>query len=162
MTNKERQKSLDKKKWLESEKIGFDMSGKMNYCDACVDRYLFEERCGISQEERESTCRCASAYNRMKRWGYKDRDLMVEIDIDKFVKERDEMLLKRDVNELRKFVREHTKEYEPFFIMAIEGASDDVLEITLHKMIANVTSIPADFAEESVKWLLERGYSPYF
>ena len=84
------------------------------------------------------------------------------MDVEKFVKERDEMLLKRDVNELRKFVCEHTDYYEPFYIVAINAASDEVLEITWHKMIANVTSLPIDFCEESVKWLLERGYSPDF
>lgn len=67
MTNKERQKSLDKKKWLESEKKGEDLSGKMPYCNDCHNRYLFEERCGVTQEEREQKCLCATAYNRMQR-----------------------------------------------------------------------------------------------
>lgn len=84
------------------------------------------------------------------------------INIEKFVKERDEMLLKRDVNELRKFVCERTEVYEPFYIKAIGVASDEILEITLHKMIANVTSLPSEVVEESVEWLLERGYSPDF
>lgn len=83
-------------------------------------------------------------------------------DIEKFVKERDEMLLKRDVNELRKFINERKDIYESFFIKATNAASDEVLEITLHKMIANVTSLPADFVEESIEWLLERGYSVDF
>ncbi len=82
--------------------------------------------------------------------------------ISKFLKERDEMLLKRDVNELRKFVCTHTEYYEPFYIRAIEAASDELLEMTLHKMIANCTSLPIDFCEESLEWLLERGYSPDF
>lgn len=84
------------------------------------------------------------------------------INIDKFVKERDEMLLKRSVSELRKFVNEHTDYYESFFIRATNVASDEVLEVALNKMIANVTSLPADFVEESIEWLLERGYSPDF
>ena len=81
------------------------------------------------------------------------------MDIKKFVKERDEMLLKRSVQELRKFTREHTEEYEPFFIQATEMASDEVLEIALHKMIANVTSLPSEFVAESKEWLKARGYS---
>ena len=84
------------------------------------------------------------------------------IDIEKFVIERDEMLLKRDVNELRKFVNDHKEIYESFFIKATNAASDEVLEVALHKMIANVTSLPADFIEESIEWLLERGYSVDF
>lgn len=67
MTNKERQKKLDKKKWLASEKNGEDLSGKMPYCEYCHNRYLFEERCGIDQTERYHTGACATAYNRMKR-----------------------------------------------------------------------------------------------
>lgn len=77
MTNKERQKSLDKKKWLESEKKGKDMSAKMEYCFDC-DKFIVYKgheknmpcvttRCDASQEERESQCLCATAYNRMMR-----------------------------------------------------------------------------------------------
>ena len=81
------------------------------------------------------------------------------MELEKFVKERDEMLLKRDVNELRKFVNDREGIYERFFIIALNTASDEVLEITLHKMIANVTSLPREFVEESKEWLKARGYS---
>lgn len=75
MTNKERQKSLDKKKWLESEKKGEDMSGQMGWCPYCEhfdsDVSWFHQCiirwCTATQEEREKQCLCAKAYNRMVR-----------------------------------------------------------------------------------------------
>ena len=74
MTNKERQKSLDKKKWLSSEKNGEDMSGQMPYCFECgmqgFDRWCASHAtniCTASQQEREELCYCARAYNRMVR-----------------------------------------------------------------------------------------------
>ena len=67
MTNKERQKSLDEKKWLESEKQCEDMSGKMEYCECCSFADWWFNICDATQEERENKCLCATAYNRMKR-----------------------------------------------------------------------------------------------
>lgn len=69
MTNKERQKSLDKKKWLESEKKGEDLSGKMYVCGWCKNKTRMFGECTASQEEREQKCLCATAYNRMQRRG---------------------------------------------------------------------------------------------
>ena len=65
MTNKERQKSLDKSKWLCSERDNKDLSGKMVYCTLC--RHQTKDGCNAAQEERESKCLCAKAYNRAKR-----------------------------------------------------------------------------------------------
>ena len=65
MTNKERQNSLDKKKWLASEKNQYDQSGDMGYC--CFCSYQDEFDCTATQEKRESRCLCAKAYNRMHR-----------------------------------------------------------------------------------------------
>ena len=69
MTNKQRQKSLDKKKWLESEKQGFDMSGCMLYCSTCEHANHDSEEgfCKASQALREKMSLCATAYNRMWR-----------------------------------------------------------------------------------------------
>ena len=68
MTNKDRQRSLDKKKWLESQQQGFDMSGCMLYCEKC--EYANHDTdygyCKASQEERESKTLCAKAYNRIR------------------------------------------------------------------------------------------------
>lgn len=62
MTNKARQKSLDKDKWLESEKQGKDLSGVMKYCPYCKKRNKVP--CDIPQQEREKDCLCAQAYNK--------------------------------------------------------------------------------------------------
>lgn len=71
MTNKERQKSLDRQKWLESEQQRFDMSGCMLYCEFCskADHSHPTEngKCYATQEERENDCLCAKSFNRMKR-----------------------------------------------------------------------------------------------
>lgn len=66
MTNKERQASLDKRKWLESEKSKVDLSGNMIYCSFC--EYCSNGiRCKANQTERDAKCLCATAYNRFKR-----------------------------------------------------------------------------------------------
>lgn len=67
MTNKERQKSLDKKKWFVSEEFEADMSGFMPWCNLCDYRDVIDYGCTATQEEREGQCLCATAYNRMKR-----------------------------------------------------------------------------------------------
>lgn len=68
MTNRERQRSLDKKKWLESEKQGYDMAGLMDYCDFCdcADDVRWDY-CAYSDEQMVADCKCAKAYNRMVR-----------------------------------------------------------------------------------------------
>jgi hypothetical protein len=66
MKNTERQKSLDKQKWLMSEEVGTDLSGEMLYCEFCFYKDL-DGFCPISQQERENKCLCAKAWNRYKR-----------------------------------------------------------------------------------------------
>ena len=65
MTNKERQASLDKKKWLESEQKRMDLSGVRGYCNACTHAHNL--KCNATQEKREQECLCAKAYNRWER-----------------------------------------------------------------------------------------------
>lgn len=86
------------------------------------------------------------------------------MNIEKFVIERDKMLMKCSVEELRKFVKKNAGKYyaEDFaraFARAFASASDTVAEITLHKMIVNATLLPIEMRENSALWLLERGYS---
>ena len=69
MTNQQRQASLDKQKWLESEKQKRDMSGDMPYCNYCewsqpAHPHWF---CLGTHEQRVKACACAKAYNRMVR-----------------------------------------------------------------------------------------------
>lgn len=72
MTNKDRQRSLDRKKWLASEKLKSDMSGEMPYCDFCEHQTELLW-CLCNQEQRESNCLCATAYNRLVRAQQKNR-----------------------------------------------------------------------------------------
>ena len=74
MTNRERQKWLDKKKWLKSEKAGRDLSGNMDYCLSCKKQGVqFDDEnmgffiCESTQEEREKDNLCAKAYNKLYR-----------------------------------------------------------------------------------------------
>lgn len=78
--------------------------------------------------------------------------------IKKWVKERNEMLKKCDVNELRKFINNHPEMYDEIFTEAINTASDEVLKITLHKMIVNVPKLPKELREKSAYWLVLHGY----
>ena len=67
----ETQKRLDKKKWLESEKQGYDMSGCMLYCEKCqfADHSNKTEsgNCYATQDQRETDSLCAKAYNKMQK-----------------------------------------------------------------------------------------------
>jgi hypothetical protein len=65
MTNKERQKSLDNKKFEASQKANRDLSGDMEYCSYCT--YKLGQSCFAKQEEKESNNLCARSYNRMVR-----------------------------------------------------------------------------------------------
>ena len=80
-------------------------------------------------------------------------------EIKKYVKERDEMLLKCSVDELRTFVGKNEHFFNLMFVDAIARATDELLEITLHKMIINCTNLPFEFRQKSADWLLDRGYS---
>lgn len=70
-----------------------------------------------------------------------------------FVKERDEMLKKCSVEELRKFVNDHKKEYGPEYVERFNNAHALVQEITLHKMIVNVPKLPEEVRAFSAFWL---------
>ena len=66
MTNVERQKSLDKKKYYASQIYNKDLSGNMIYCSKCEYTNCLHN-CRATQKERETQCLCARAYNRMIR-----------------------------------------------------------------------------------------------
>ena len=69
MTNKDRQASLDKIKWLASEEVGEDASGYMTYCEHCEYQIAdgIESGCMLPHSARVEKCICATAYNRMVR-----------------------------------------------------------------------------------------------
>lgn len=79
--------------------------------------------------------------------------------IEKYVKERDKMLLKGSVSELKKFIAKYEGYYNPMMVDALARAEDEVLEITLHKMIIHCVNLPFDYRQKSAYWLLDRGYS---
>lgn len=83
----------------------------------------------------------------------------MKVQLKRYVKERDAMLKKCDVTELRKFVNAHKEFYSPAFLTAINTASDDVLIVTLHKMIVNVPKLPEELRSKSAYWLISHGYS---
>ena len=64
MKNTERQKSLDAKKYIESEKQGKDMSGAMPCCASCPQKGELDT-CFAPHESRVLSNLCARAYNRM-------------------------------------------------------------------------------------------------
>ena len=65
MTNKERQKKLDEKKWIASEKAKEDLSGLLDYCSHCDWQDIYG--CMATQEEIEREYKCAKAYNKMQK-----------------------------------------------------------------------------------------------
>ena len=79
-----------------------------------------------------------------------------KFDIEKYVKERDEMLLKGSVNELKKFIAEHETYYDLMFVDIIARAKNDILEKILHTMIINCTNLSEDYRQKSVEWLQKR------
>lgn len=78
--------------------------------------------------------------------------------VEKYAKERDEMLLKGSVAELKKFIAKYEDDI-PMTVDALTRAEDEVLEITLHKMIIYCVNLPFDYRQKSADWLLHRGYS---
>lgn len=66
MKNTERQKLLDKEKWLYSEEIKCDCTGYMAYCEYC-DYQADLGGCLACQTEREEKSLCARAFNRQHR-----------------------------------------------------------------------------------------------
>lgn len=79
--------------------------------------------------------------------------------IKRFVKERDAMLKRRSVYELIKFVNENKRYYGEDYVQTVNEADYKTLEIALHKMIVNVTSMPDELRSQSAKWLVMKGYS---
>ena len=69
------------------------------------------------------------------------------------------MLLKGSVAELKEFIAKYEEYYNPMMVDALARAKDEVLEITLHKMIIHCVNLPFDYRQKSADWLLDKGYS---
>ena len=83
----------------------------------------------------------------------------MKVQIKRYVKERDEMLKKCDVTELRKFINAHKEFYSAEYLTAFNAASNEVLEVTLHKMIVNVPKLPKGLRDKSAIWLISHNYT---
>lgn len=72
-----------------------------------------------------------------------------------FVKERDEACQSFDVETFKKFHKRWVElgVYEPFIV------EDDVIEISMRKMVCNMANPNPEKLKEAKKWLKERGYS---
>ena len=80
--------------------------------------------------------------------------------VKNWVKQRDEMLLKCDINELRKFVSAHPEMYGKAFINAINEADDEILTTSLHKMRVAAVRLPESERDKSAAWLSVNGFRP--
>ena len=63
MNYKKSQERLDKKKYLDSEKFGFDLSGHLAHCQVCP--CMKDTHCLASHDERVEYSLCARAYNNL-------------------------------------------------------------------------------------------------
>ena len=79
--------------------------------------------------------------------------------IKKFVKERDKMLCRCSVDELRKFVNNNADLYGLDFVEVFNLMNDEIAEATMYKMIYHCTNIPLNIRERAVKWLTEHNFS---
>ncbi|MBS4872243.1 MAG: hypothetical protein KHZ78_05345 [Peptoniphilus sp. oral taxon 375] len=69
-----------------------------------------------------------------------------------YAEELGKVLKTKDIKKLRKFCKK----------WGLEAPEDDeVLEISLHKMIYARVDLPNSIRTESMFWLMERGYTPW-
>lgn len=74
------------------------------------------------------------------------------IDIETFIRERDELLLTGDVDKCTAFMLKHNPAAKP-------PANRTVAEIMMHKAITGAPRLPMAYRVKSYAWLIERGYS---
>lgn len=79
--------------------------------------------------------------------------------IKKYVRERDEMLKKRDIAALEEFIKSHAEFYTKGFAERFTATSEAVKWVTLHKMIVNAVKLPKEMRAESARWLISNGFS---
>lgn len=79
--------------------------------------------------------------------------------IKKYVRERDEMLKKRDIAALEQFIRSHEEFFGKGFAARFADTSEGYKRCMLHKMIANAVNLPQDMRAESARWLVYHGFT---
>lgn len=75
----------------------------------------------------------------------------------RYVKERDEMLMKRSVTALEEFVAKHADMFHEGFSETFLMMPEEVKEATMHKMIIGAVKLPENIRRESAMWLASRG-----
>ena len=76
-----------------------------------------------------------------------------------YIKDRDEMLKKCDVAEYRKFVEKYKELLGAEFMSKFSKATDEVLEVSLRKMIVAAVNLPFELRKASAVWLVNNGYN---
>lgn len=69
--------------------------------------------------------------------------------LEDYTRKLGEVLKTKDIKKLKDFCKKMDMEYP----------NDNVLKITMHKMICNRVDFDDDFKKESEKWLRKRGFS---
>ena len=83
-------------------------------------------------------------------------DKRLKADIESYTKELLEACLTFDVNKFKDFVDKWKR--RGIYPDCFELLSDDVLEITIRKIVVNRIDAPKDKIDEAADWLLSRGY----
>lgn len=73
--------------------------------------------------------------------------------MDQYIKDRDEMLMKCDVDEFKKFVHKYEHMFPPQYLLLMDITSDEVILTTIHKLIVDTKSMPKDLQNKSLEWL---------
>lgn len=76
-----------------------------------------------------------------------------EAEVKEFVAERNAMLERGDLTELRAFMEKWNPEMPPL--------SSEVAEVTLHKSRTAALGLPEDMRRKSNRWLFDRGYESF-
>lgn len=85
----------------------------------------------------------------------RERAIKYREKLNQFHNELDDVVLSLDVTRFREFYK---KWHDLGIYDAITLPNDDILEITMRKMLVNMTDVPKDKYDEAKSWLLERGY----
>lgn len=80
---------------------------------------------------------------------------MTENEMKKWLKERDKIAKTYDVKKFKDFYRKWSKKG----LYTLRLPADNVIEISMRKMVYHMTSATEDEKKEAEQWLLDRGYT---
>lgn len=81
---------------------------------------------------------------------------MTDKEIKQWIKERDEAVLSFDIDKLKKF---YIKWQGIIYDNDMQLPPDNVLEISIRKMVIGTASATSEQVEQAKKWLKQRGFS---